>query len=388
MLNAIKRFSFSSRKENFRINLELVKIKFISNSTFDSGTSFSVSYEKNAKLISSSFKFLIDSDSLSFDEELMYFDATLHKDSSGKSMEKSCVLIIRQRKKQISQESFVIGKVNLNLHDISETVPTRLFLPIDNINGSLEIVITLNPLTSLTECPIAETTINTTVPSHIFPIFDSKITVASGDINVKINSLCAESTYSQPSTSTEQNQLATSPSEKSTSVINALNVEELIKASRSGRLAEVHSLLQFVPVDSVDGDGRTALYAASYTGQDEVIVVLLQRGAMVNFRLSNGNTALHAACFNNHESVAALLCHRGAEANAQDSQIQRTPLHIACSKNKESLALLLVEHGADVTIADKGGRFPLSLLSDQDVARRLKQASLEVLEQLAAPVIK
>ena len=65
--------------------------------------------------------------------------------------------------------------------------------------------------------------------------------------------------------------------------------------------------------------GVTALMGAARYGQEQVVGLLLQRGAEINKQDSDGWIALTFAANNGHERVVELLLQHGAEVNLQSS---------------------------------------------------------------------
>ena len=98
-----------------------------------------------------------------------------------------------------------------------------------------------------------------------------------------------------------------------------------------------------MPVDSVDGVGRTALQLAAMYNETDVIRELLQRGADVNKRDRNhGQTALHWSAMNNSTDAIQLLLENGASTTIKDKK-GRTPIDVARENNHQK-AVLLLQH--------------------------------------------
>ncbi|MGZ3100430.1 ankyrin repeat domain-containing protein [Streptomyces sp. H62] len=125
--------------------------------------------------------------------------------------------------------------------------------------------------------------------------------------------------------------------------------DELPQAARDGDTEAVIRLLDAgVPVDSLNGDARSALDLASQENHADVVRVLLAAGA---------DTAAHAgpyhdltpltcaAMVGSTDAVAALL-DAGVSMGAQD-RIPYTPLVVAASGNHVGTVALLLDRGAD-----------------------------------------
>ncbi|MEQ2165723.1 Ankyrin repeat domain-containing protein 50, partial [Goodea atripinnis] len=116
-------------------------------------------------------------------------------------------------------------------------------------------------------------------------------------------------------------------------------------------------------VNKADNEGRTALIAAAYMGHREIVEHLLDHGAEVNHQDVDGRTALSVAALcipasKGHASVVSLLIDRAAEVDHCDKDCM-TPLLVAGYEGHVDVVDLLLEGGADVDHTDKNGRTPL-----------------------------
>ncbi|RDA96188.1 hypothetical protein CP533_1689 [Ophiocordyceps camponoti-saundersi (nom. inval.)] len=99
----------------------------------------------------------------------------------------------------------------------------------------------------------------------------------------------------------------------------------------------------------------TALMAAAAGGNENIVNLLLERGAYVNARNKIArSTALHAAAERGAEGLVKLLLDEGAEVNAQDRYSQ-TALYIATESGNEALVRMLLDAGADTNIITHEG---------------------------------
>lgn len=110
------------------------------------------------------------------------------------------------------------------------------------------------------------------------------------------------------------------------------NEYKLVNAIRSGNISVVRNMLDIgVDVNAVGLDGWTPLITASCYGQFDVVKLLLESEANVDFRTPLGWTALMYACYNTSSvniKIAKLLIAYGADVNAQNNN-KCTPLSIA-----------------------------------------------------------
>ena len=107
---------------------------------------------------------------------------------------------------------------------------------------------------------------------------------------------------------------------------------------------EIELLDAGVPVDSVDGDGDTALRSTAFENRTDVTRVLLKRGADVDNRSDDDHErALHVAVmFNNTDFIEVLLKH-GASTKIED-RFGHTPVDLALEQGSEALIRLLERH--------------------------------------------
>ncbi len=139
----------------------------------------------------------------------------------------------------------------------------------------------------------------------------------------------------------------------------------LIAASKEG----LHDLGRLLIVSGIDinarnRDGDTALHCAlRYLAEqldiardaEAVPGMLLDSGAnasMINFE---GETALHLAARGDDTGTVKRLLELGADANARDA-CGDTPLHVASRLGRPDIADLLVGAGAEVSARDRSGR--------------------------------
>jgi ankyrin repeat protein len=121
------------------------------------------------------------------------------------------------------------------------------------------------------------------------------------------------------------------------------------------------------------------LYTSAKEGNKEVVEFLISRGFDVNAGNSKGLTPLHMV---GNREVAELLIKNGADINAKTSD-EMTPLHILArlnflSKqgNKETIELL-IKKGADINARDNNGMTPLYMALEQGRgAKELEVAEL------------
>ena len=98
---------------------------------------------------------------------------------------------------------------------------------------------------------------------------------------------------------------------------------------------------------SLSTPGMTALRCASGKGQNEVVLLLLTRGADIKSLGMNQLTSLHRAAVGGHAEVCTTLLDHGAVVDAVDVNL-RTPLVWASIKGHVDVVEVLLERGAGV----------------------------------------
>ena len=129
--------------------------------------------------------------------------------------------------------------------------------------------------------------------------------------------------------------------------------DEILQAVMRRNHAKIKTLLENgANPNTTDKEGRSLLYLASETYNDEITAkLLLQHGAEVNQKNSIGETALHAC---QSGKLASLLIAYGADVNALTKH-QLSPLHGA----SYAKAKVLIQHHAKLDIASTVGWTPL-----------------------------
>ena len=107
--------------------------------------------------------------------------------------------------------------------------------------------------------------------------------------------------------------------------------------------------------------GRTLLSFAAGEGHDDIIRLLLEKGAEIEVKGGKYNyTPLSWAARNGHEAVVKLLLDKGAETEVKDNKFGRTSLLWAAENGHKAVVKLLLEKGAETEVKeDKFGRTSL-----------------------------
>ncbi len=87
--------------------------------------------------------------------------------------------------------------------------------------------------------------------------------------------------------------------------------------------------------------------------------VLLERGADIEVRNKGGLTALHAAAYGGNLDVVKLLVAKGAAVNDNKNFYQMTPLHAAAEEGHADVVAFLLANKADIEAKERNGYTPL-----------------------------
>ncbi|KAM0147381.1 hypothetical protein ACHAPG_010622 [Botrytis cinerea] len=106
---------------------------------------------------------------------------------------------------------------------------------------------------------------------------------------------------------------------------------------------------------------HTTIIIASYFGLNEIVKLLLERGADIESKDSKyGQTPLSWAAEKGRDTVVKLLLEKGADIESKDSKYGQTPLSWAAKNGYDAVVKLLLEKGADIESKDRYGQTPLS----------------------------
>lgn len=150
----------------------------------------------------------------------------------------------------------------------------------------------------------------------------------------------------------------------------------LIYASQIGNANIIKMLLQHgANINFQDGLGRTALMEASNRGYENIVKSLLEHNANVNTGDKNGWTALMYAAQAGNENIAAMLLQHSANINAQENDGSTALMLAAKNKRKNIIKLLLSNLKTDIYIKNKNGQNLNDIIiasKDPDMANILK----------------
>ncbi|KAM4795459.1 M-phase phosphoprotein 8 isoform 2-T2 [Rhinophrynus dorsalis] len=142
-------------------------------------------------------------------------------------------------------------------------------------------------------------------------------------------------------------------------------------------------------LDQEDSSGMTLVMLAAAAGQDDLLRLLIKKGAKINARQKNGTTALIHAAEKNHLTTVALLLEAGAYVNMQQATGE-TALMKACKRGNSDIVRLLIEHGADCNVLSKhqGSALQFAKQSNNVLLFELLKSHLEMLSRVVEDAIR
>nr|XP_016848122.1 PREDICTED: M-phase phosphoprotein 8 isoform X1 [Anolis carolinensis] len=137
--------------------------------------------------------------------------------------------------------------------------------------------------------------------------------------------------------------------------VEAVSSTQLRDAVKNGQYATVKMALnsnEEYNLEQEDSSGMTLVMLAAAGGHDDILRLLIKKGAKVNCRQKNGTTALIHAAEKNNLTTVAILLEAGACMNLQQNNGE-TALMKACKRGNYDIVRLMIENGADCNILSK-----------------------------------
>jgi ankyrin repeat protein len=167
--------------------------------------------------------------------------------------------------------------------------------------------------------------------------------------------------------------------------LNLKRNNAVITAAKNGDLDHVQRLLdngENVNMQGGDYYG-SALQAASYNGLEEMVKLLLEKGADVNAQGGYYGNALQAASVDGSKAVVRLLLDEGADVTAQGG-VYGNALQAASEQGNLAIVRLILDKGANVNV--KGGVYgnalqSAALMGHEAVVRLLLEEGADVNSQ-------
>jgi len=135
----------------------------------------------------------------------------------------------------------------------------------------------------------------------------------------------------------------------------------------------VSLMMLFLLLTAIWAFGQSAeIHKAAYTGDINKVRELLKKGVNPDERDTFGGTALHAAMFQKNMEIVKVLLENQFDVNAVGPQNGYTPLHDAVwAENLEAIKLLL-DKGAKTDIKGKDGLTPYGKAKKEGKSEMMK----------------
>lgn len=136
----------------------------------------------------------------------------------------------------------------------------------------------------------------------------------------------------------------------------AFSQKDIFTVSRSGTFQEAEALYKENPkiINQLNENGYTPLILACYRANVTVAKFLIQKGATID-KSSNMGTALMAATFKKNTEIVQLLLENKANPNLSDSN-GTTALIYAVQFNAPDIIKLLLKYNVDKSHKDNSGK--------------------------------
>jgi ankyrin repeat protein len=145
--------------------------------------------------------------------------------------------------------------------------------------------------------------------------------------------------------------------------------DQLIQAATNNDLEAVRQALDkgaHIDAKTTDEDGWTALISSIYRGNNEVVKLLLKKGANTEVPANDGTTALIRAAIRGDAEIAKLLLEKGAHIEARNN-VGETALMMAARYGSAEVVNLLLAKGASVEAKDNKGSTALMMAAISDI---------------------
>ena len=135
--------------------------------------------------------------------------------------------------------------------------------------------------------------------------------------------------------------------------------------------ANKHTALSVTINTQTDTRRATALYVACQHAHYDITSILLQANADPNIQTENGWTPLTIASRKNYTNIVQLLIEHGADINYRLTVTGATALIIASEHGHTDIVRILLEKGADTRIESANGDTALGVAGNVDIVEML-----------------
>ncbi|BFZ24222.1 hypothetical protein BsWGS_27261 [Bradybaena similaris] len=160
-------------------------------------------------------------------------------------------------------------------------------------------------------------------------------------------------------------------------------MDDIFTQVREGNAFNVRVWLDNTENDLNKGDDHrfSLLHWAAREGRDNIVDMLVKRGARINATNMGDDTPIHLAAAHGHREVVVMLLQNKANVNAINEH-GNTPLHYACFWGYDQIAEDLVNNGGLVNLANKFDEVPLDKCKPF-LAKMLKERAINLGQDLS-----
>ncbi len=142
---------------------------------------------------------------------------------------------------------------------------------------------------------------------------------------------------------------------------------QIAAKQNSPLLARVFIALGADPKNTGQG-GMSALHFAGYLGANQVIPLLVEKGAPINLPDKEGRTALHMAAYAGQASAVVALMDQKADPEIKEHAGKMTALHLAVAQKHDKTVQVILDKGARPSPQDKNGNTPLFIAENENLS--------------------
>ena len=129
-------------------------------------------------------------------------------------------------------------------------------------------------------------------------------------------------------------------------------IHKIIESKKSNKYEVLNKMLDLGSDPNIrDSNGWTALHYACQLGDLQSVIILKEKGSMIDAFSNNKRTPLHLAALKGYFEIVQFLLESGSDQDFQD-ELGCTPLHLAAKKGHVKCIQLLLEAEADLYCLD------------------------------------
>ena len=145
----------------------------------------------------------------------------------------------------------------------------------------------------------------------------------------------------------------------------SLHGQSVFDLARTGTVDQMQNYLKKHPehINLISEDGASPFLLASYRGNNQVAMFLIEKGADLTFCYAEGS-AIYALIYKNNLELLDAIVKKGVNVN-DSCQFEQLgyPIHFAMTLKRYDVVALLIKNNADLMVKDQQGRSIAELLT-------------------------